>query len=1231
MVPNKSYNIMDNKRIVKGFLPNDNPLLNPTLRDDYDTEYTFLLKGTSVEDSSQYFYMLRFLVNSPGVTAVGYSITGCPGANGCDVDWKCHSTCHSRLIGNCADGPFCTSTLQCIDPSACLEYPDYSVNGRKEVGIVKAVVNSTQDRIWIYAASFETSPILIKEGRSLFINNVKLFGPVAKVMAVVDETFGEGDVRYTIVMNPFFSFSQLASEQTTFAHHVFQGVAYKDSWSNVGPTLTCKTLSSRPEAEFNGTNANHLVEIGMYHYTFKVKSTSTDVVYESDRETEVPFFCQRLAVIGSDTDAYLVPMQNTTFKIPVVEGGPLAFEIIGIGQTIEAYMSDAGPTGRNLIVPITTETPGHYPYSAKAKNKEGMVRFTGVLHVVPLIIEDEWILTSDDPKTVPPGLVTITFEPVIPLAYPPWVLNITITSGDIVLLADEVWDLMTDGNRYGAILFEDAWEYTLNFTSVLSDGVHTLTLNASNEMFWGTWDVVISLYKPLGQLKDSFGFMLTEGGVLYPGGGIEQNVLPTKQTVEFVTEAGQGYVEKWGLFVGDDLLVESNTTISYVFTEEGHYNLTLKAYNFFEGWVAREELIYIEVLNRIEGLAIMDFNVTEPYEEKVFEIAFSVLHAMTAMLMDFDDGSEYICLGEESMCQEYYPSITYVNLTLDIPTLVSHVYEEEGAYNPSALAFDLMTSIHVTLPIVVMYPSSFIVICDSPEVSIFNSTRHPLGGTSYYNSESIRLMSKSNIYCEGPVTSRKKWRITKVRASETAESIADLDIEGKVEDSFAELILPPHFLEPGVYQIFYALTLETHPLIPLVRTAYTFIKIIEAPLVAALVDGVASRLARARGQVLELNAKKYSFDTSNPDAKNFEFTWFCRSFDYDPEFERGAMGEIIASNLHNVPSPKDVTTLPPDVSISGCFNSGPGILNTTTGNLVLNTASFPATRGVFEVTVVIRVKTRFASAKLEVELQGVPSPEVVITCADPLLCVQRYPGVYFRPTTRLALRSKCIFKCADDMKYSWTITLPDGGPVNESCHKDLDSRPSENTCIELIPIGKKSSDISFHPAFFSLNPGVPRFHLSLFYETPKYTGQTIIYIFPNQPPVGGSCSINPSVGRSIMDTFFVECVDWKDPEEMGIEEYTLLFYEELPGMPKQKNIVYTHPEPNGNLILPCGNFTIFAQVLDNFGSFTETEVGTVQARKSDVNMCVCSYKIFYDFQVHGCLWLCVYDHPSSSR
>ena len=49
----------------------------------------------------------------------------------------------------------------------------------------------------------------------------------------------------------------------------------------------------------------------------------------------------------------------------------------------------------------------------------------------------------------------------------------------------------------------------------------------------------------------------------------------------------------------------------------------------------------------------------------------------------------------------------------------------------------------------------------------------------------------------------------------------------------------------------------------------------------------------------------------------------------------------------------------------------------------------------------------------------------------------------------------------------------------------------------------------------------------------------MLFLNINQPPTGGSCTVTPTRGTAMIDKYGVMCSNWVDPENQGIQYYTI--------------------------------------------------------------------------------------------
>lgn len=76
-----------------------------------------------------------------------------------------------------------------------------------------------------------------------------------------------------------------------------------------------------------------------------------------------------------------------------------------------------------------------------------------------------------------------------------------------------------------------------------------------------------------------------------------------------------------------------------------------------------------------------------------------------------------------------------------------------------------------------------------------------------------------------PITFRKTWTIQQVKG-EDGVAVRDVEVEGVLSSwNYSHLNIPPRFLVYGTYRFTYSLQMLASKIIPLFRTAYTYVQV----------------------------------------------------------------------------------------------------------------------------------------------------------------------------------------------------------------------------------------------------------------------------------------------------------------------------------------------------------------------------------------------------------------------
>lgn len=189
-------------------------------------------------------------------------------------------------------------------------------------------------------------------------------------------------------------------------------------------------------------------------------------------------------------------------------------------------------------------------------------------------------------------------------------------------------------------------------------------------------------------------------------------------------------------------------------------------------------------------------------------------------------------------------------------------------------------------------------------------------------------------------------------------------------------------------------------------------------------EGSPSKVSRGWDQELTFNPRLLSSDPDDPTDRKFNYTWYCRVVspkleEYDLDGEDYPTDKVKFGGQIPNPAGKEPMYISP---FPGCFGKGPGVLGFGKGIMKLNTRSFETFSQIYEMMVVISKGDRRARAKIEIDVQAMPSPIISIKCKSQSLCFPTPDGVYVNPTTRLALTAECLDLCDGDLSYEWTLS-----------------------------------------------------------------------------------------------------------------------------------------------------------------------------------------------------------------
>ncbi|XP_064112518.1 uncharacterized protein LOC135219572 isoform X1 [Macrobrachium nipponense] len=961
--------------------------------------------------------------------------------------------------------------------------------------------------------------------------------------------------------------------------HLVRVIVRDDPVAYLSYGINCSVASSVPTANvplpFTAATQAYVLQ-GLYNLTYTMMSEFIGTT--SSWTQMVSMRCQEDVIAPTLQNEIWIPLKiQTPFPITFSKGSPV-FISLNLGPVTQYHYKD-NATNYVWNVPVLYNATGDYNVTGNVTNALNWVGISTLMHVVP-VVTNTWTANG----TCLCLAWTNGFEVVIQFPSapnPPWSANFTATYSGGTLIPLQRLDFGTKSGGGAAVPLRLAFNVT-----IMTVGNHTVTFTLVNEVSNTTFTTQIEVNAPITGVTTLIKWI--DKGVIKAGLGNAGNLYMSNETVVFTPSTLTGKAEKWkvALYPGGEVVVEapgSNTTLSHIFSVEGEYNITISAYNPVQGWVSSDP-ITIGIISEITGYKLTDSGeIVKPNITKIVTASFEVLPPTACLMIDFGDKTSVETWGYAERCQTEYPEATYKGYLAN-PQNISHLYGDEGIYTVRTYAFDGRLTKRVELSVVVAD-----MPCSMPDVNILERVSTVSAAPKIWKSLQFFRATTSKVNCNISVPVTRWWTITQVDLM--GAPVKDINIQAILPSwNFSQLTVPSVFLDYGYYELRYFLLVNASKIFPLQRDDYTYVEIIPTPLAAIIIAGSMSSITRGFAQTAFLNPQGLSIDPDFPSDKNFNVTWWCHQLDPKNEtLQRDNLGNLMQFNNHSIPPPLEA--IKAGLTGGGCYGKGPGTINLNSGSQMFQMQSFVLAEGTFEITAQVSKDTRNSTTSLVIVVMASNPPTMSISCADADLCWPYMGALLVNPSSRLALRGKCIADCSDEMTYSWQLSDGSGKPVVESTGTNCSAADNNTACGSVFMTKKTDRDLAMSTLIFELNPSTFafKFKLSGTNTITKKTGFAENLILVNKRPTGGTCMVDTTTGYALIDDFLVKCQNWNDPEVMGISTYAFYTYSNGTAGVK-KAVLVASGNKEVDLIFPVGLFELRVEIWDVLGSFSDVYI-----------------------------------------
>ncbi|CAF0846743.1 unnamed protein product [Adineta steineri] len=440
--------------------------------------------------------------------------------------------------------------------------------------------------------------------------------------------------------------------------------------------------------------------------------------------------------------------------------------------------------------------------------------------------------------------------------------------------------------------------------------------------------------------------------------------------------------------------------------------------------------------------------------------------------------------------------------------------------------------------------------------------------------------------CDGSLSTTTKWAIKNCTSTSCSFEIL---LNEKVMTTYSELYIPSRTLNYGVYQLTLTVIMIDSP--SLKSSSSVYVRITATGITANLVQLGTSMITRGDQQDLLLDPGTFSIDPDENtfDATKWKYTYYCRIYDlYNFPNIQGILLSIGDSTI----DPYNPSCL------SNRSENGTGLIF---GNLTLSPNSSLTVLGgslqsnrmyQFMVYMENRKNSSIQATGYVLVTIEVTHPQLIaVGCVISPMCVPNLEFQLLNPTTQVALFTVCIGTCTNLQSIKWNIYQ---GSDNSTSSNSTQWILFNNTILyeKIWFFGTNTSNFTATDQLFLNNLQISLWRFEVVYTFPSAISTSALNFIINQPPVNGSCSINPLNG-TITTLFTIECPDWYDAD--GIQDYSL--YAWTPDI-SQRTIIAFSPEDNFQVRLPAGDnetslLNLVVYVRDLAGSVTQVNISSV--------------------------------------
>nr|XP_042904172.1 uncharacterized protein LOC107445474 [Parasteatoda tepidariorum] len=817
----------------------------------------------------------------------------------------------------------------------------------------------------------------------------------------------------------------------------------------------------------------------------------------------------------------------------------------------------------------TCKTEGNITVYVNASD-EFVYENTSITFCCTNIVSRNWMLKADDLQITPPGDISFQFSYTGEEKYFPMGAQVDFDFGD--------------GNSKSYIVFENENRIIEETYSYELQGVYNVTVKVYNIFDEEFFNSQVTILEKMGNLEVFAQYSIDESQELTNLHGPDETDVPINSIVSFTCKIS-GSVDNFIMTLKDKTVEQTKEEdiFSNQFDEVGKYRVSFLAKNFLEE--SNNVTLELRVMSEPVGLSLQASSSDVLLDEELeFTISFEFIDQFTCILFDAGDEEIKQAFGSKEMCETLEDENFHFNSRhsdrkrrdageiswIDDNTIsIIYAYRSDGLFKPVAKAFNTIFETNSSTKVKASYPPSSIWIEN-------NSTniKRPM---RFFREENFRLETTALLMDRPSNSYEMSWEVNKITDEE--DVIESIDISGIRSSSCSALRFPHRFLDVGLYKIRYFVTISNNGSLNQTMSCFTYLEIMSGPLQPMIIHGGASYILRGYNQLVYLEPSIYSVDPDNPDDKNFEIEWFCRSFDAKDFFNATEEYDKQISL-----SEKSITQVHIDQRTENgkCFKGNKEEEKMDGPNFVLNTGDLRGFFNLYEFKAIVTKDKRNKITKIYIDvIEDIP-PGIILRCEKSVACIVTDEGFIVNPTDFIAVRAECVTECGDDnLVYDWEIY----GVHDTTKDKEVIDNWKDSVVIDEDRLGINRTLFLTHGQYRSFHVQV---RASDSKNKERAKGVAKLYLHINKPPNPGTCTLSNNAGLAMITIFNIEFNGFKDPDNHALTDYSVyIVYKEV------RFHIHYGIKTSADFILPPGEMEIICAVRDKLGAVTELSAGFV--------------------------------------